>query len=313
MVTTAIVTTTDVDQFRRAIRPISEVTITGRGRFSAKVIRIDLQQLWMTRARESLPRIWHVEMGRERTGISFSTEPGPAIGWRGAQIAAHEVIPVRPGLCGWHRLFGPTNWGAVSLPDAYLAEIGASVAGRNLLPSRETIAMAVPPAALARLRRLHAEAARLAENHPKILASPGATHGLEQALVEAMLACLRPADIREDAGAFRHHAAIIKRFRAMAEARTDQAVFLPEVCAAIGVSGRTLRICCQEQLGISPKRYLLLRRLHLAQRSLRDIDPAAHSVTEIATRFGFWELGRFSVYYKDVFGESPSATLRRAG
>jgi AraC-like DNA-binding protein len=62
---------------------------------------------------------------------------------------------------------------------------------------------------------------------------------------------------------------------------------------------------------MGPKRYLLLRRMHLARRALRNAAPDATTVTDIATRFGFWQLGRFAVEYQSVFGESPSFTLHR--
>jgi AraC-like DNA-binding protein len=149
-----------------------------------------------------------------------------------------------------------------------------------------------------------------AKTNPEIIENLHGTRGLEQALVDATLGCLGSADVREDSHAKRRQVSIVDRFRAHAEAHTDEAVFLPKVCAAIGVRGRTLRDACHKQLGVGPRRFLLLRRLHLAHRALASAS-ATDQVTEIATRFGFGELGRFAVYYKEVFGESPSATLRR--
>jgi len=66
-----------------------------------------------------------------------------------------------------------------------------------------------------------------------------------------------------------------------------------------------------EHLGMGPIRFLILRRMHLVRRALLRADPSASSVTRIVTDHGFWELGRFSVAYRALFGESPSETLRR--
>ena len=95
-------------------------------------------------------------------------------------------------------------------------------------------------------------------------------------------------------------------------ANHDRPLYLAEICAATGVSERTLRICCQEHLGMGPVHYLWLRRMHFARRALVLADPATATVTEIATEFGFWELGRFSVEYRALFGEPPSASLHQS-
>ncbi len=62
---------------------------------------------------------------------------------------------------------------------------------------------------------------------------------------------------------------------------------------------------------MGPIRYLSLRRMHLVRRALLCADLATATVTRLATDHGFWELGRFSVAYRALFGESPSESLRR--
>jgi AraC-like DNA-binding protein len=128
----------------------------------------------------------------------------------------------------------------------------------------------------------------------------------------AMVVCLagqEPDAARRCGGS---HAHVMTRFEDFLVARRFEPLYLAEICAAIGVSERTLRTCCQEHLGMAPIRYLWLRRMHLARRALLRAGPETTTVTEIATEHGFWELGRFSVEYRALFGESPSASLRWA-
>jgi transcriptional regulator GlxA family with amidase domain len=54
-------------------------------------------------------------------------------------------------------------------------------------------------------------------------------------------------------------------------------------------------------------------RLQGAREALRGQWPGPITVTDVATGYGFYELGRFAVTYRTEFGESPSETLRRAG
>ena len=53
-------------------------------------------------------------------------------------------------------------------------------------------------------------------------------------------------------------------------------------------------------------------RLSRARRALLSARGRSVTVSKIATRLGFFELGRFSVEYRKLFGESPSETLRKA-
>jgi AraC-like DNA-binding protein len=288
-----------------------EMTILGRGHFEAKAVRIDLGRLQLRRLSDNLPRIAHVADTAEQAIISFRTEPGPRLIRDGAELLPPNIIWRSNAESYLHKSDGFASWAAVSLPLANMASIGAVMAGHDLTPPKDALTVTPPNTALAKLQRLHAAAGSLAENAPDVITHPEAAHGLEQALIEATVGCLATGEPGEDKSALRQHAAIMRRFRRVMEENPDQALFIPEICTAIGASERTLRTCCQELMGVSPKQYLLLRRMHLVRRDLRQSAPTATTVTEIATKYGFWQFGRFAGEYKLLFGELPSTTLGR--
>jgi AraC-like DNA-binding protein len=77
-----------------------------------------------------------------------------------------------------------------------------------------------------------------------------------------------------------------------------------------GVSVRSLQQSFQRYFGMSPMTYLRQVRLACVHEDLRQGDPALHSVTGIAYRYGFTHMGRFAAEYRAQFGISPSETLR---
>jgi len=312
MPSSAVRTFSDPDDYAAAIRATTiEMTVMGRGHFTAKLTRIDLHRLWMQRLSDNLPRILHSAFVTERAIITFRARPGPSLLWSGAELQPRDIIRHNEGENAFQYSSGPASWGAMSLPVEDMVSVGASIAGLDLTPPKDPLTHTPAPYAMAKLQRLHAATGQLAEDAPEIIANPDAARGLEQALIEALVDCLGEGTAREDKSAQRRHAMIMRRFRRAVEEIPDQLLYIHELCGAIGVSYQTLLACCQEHLGMSPKRYLWLRRMHLARRALRRVDPETATVTEIATSFGFWELGRFSVAYGSLFGEPPSASLRR--
>ncbi|MCP5232733.1 MAG: AraC family transcriptional regulator [Zoogloeaceae bacterium] len=107
---------------------------------------------------------------------------------------------------------------------------------------------------------------------------------------------------------------VIRRAEAYLESRADPSVRIDDLCVAACTSLSRLERAFRETFGVSPRRYLILRRLAAVRRELLRGEPQT-SVTDVATRWGFFHLGRFSQEYREHFAERPSQTLRtqRAG
>jgi AraC-like DNA-binding protein len=305
------VESSDPDEFVSQIRPDGcELLVTERGAFEARGTFMDIGRVYAQRRYERLSRIVDVDM--PRSGIIFLTEPGPSLFWDGAEIKYENVAFFCAGNSYRARLSGPTRWGGLSLSPDDMAQIRAPCSGETTGSISGCTVITPPRTALARLRALHAAMGNLAEAFPTPTISRGAESVIEQALIQAMLQCIGLAHVNPDTTAVQHHRLVARRFHELVAAHPLGPLHMLEISLAIGVSGRTLRLACQEQFGVSPTKYLLLRRMRLARRALREADPDLTRVTDVATDLGFWELGRFSVKYREIFGESPSATLRAA-
>lgn len=139
--------------------------------------------------------------------------------------------------------------------------------------------------------------------------------------IESCLACVVMRSIEESGTLGKSvtrtrltHARVIHRADEFLHDHGDRPVHLMEVCAAVGVSARSLEYAFKEICGVTPMRYLKARRLRLARRLLRDGTPSGMSVKQAALQSGFVQMGRFSTDYRHFFGEKPSETLcRNAG
>ena len=92
----------------------------------------------------------------------------------------------------------------------------------------------------------------------------------------------------------------------LARREANRNLTLEDLCMATNASPRILQYAFEEMKGTSPLVFLRNHRLHKARRLLLgDVE----TVKESAYSCGFSELGRFSRYYRELFGENPSETL----
>lgn len=86
---------------------------------------------------------------------------------------------------------------------------------------------------------------------------------------------------------------------------------ITDLCREFGVSERTLQYAFQSYVNLSPQAYLRICRLNRVRAALSQPLTTEITVTEVATHFGFFHMGKFAQNYRLHFGETPSKTLTR--
>jgi len=90
----------------------------------------------------------------------------------------------------------------------------------------------------------------------------------------------------------------------------DKTVTLEDLSETSGLRLRSLINAFQAVTGFSPMAYFKRERLSGVRQALQRPHPARIRVIDVATAWGFWHMGHFTADYREMFGESPSETLR---
>ena len=141
-------------------------------------------------------------------------------------------------------------------------------------------------------------------------APDSATDFWKRSVVEAFAAGILDT-IPESADLIPSPSRLVREVEHYVDTHNSKPVHISEICSVLKLSRRTLHRAFHDVTGFGPAAFLRRKRLCHVYSKLNSSDPLRTHVTQVATEFGFTELGRFSQYYRALFDEYPSETLRR--
>ena len=274
----------EAEDFEAAIRAEGclGLLVTGPGQFRARLTQVGLHRLRLSATDEPLARVALVAVPVDMILVSLPLDTGSTAISGGIRVGAGELTTLGPGQRSHMRTEGPCRWGSIQLPAADLLRYGSVLTGA---------AFAVPSAIRSwRPRRaenrlllhLHSVAISLVERGSSALVEGEAAHGLEQQLIEAVVDCLSKGLVIDTSPAMYERQDVALRFGAMLQAQPARAYRMTEICSTLGVSAQTLRLSCEEQLGMGPAEYVHRRRMELAHRELRHGNHDTTTISAVA-------------------------------
>lgn len=150
----------------------------------------------------------------------------------------------------------------------------------------------------------------MVQHLPAVLATAQCADSLAKSMRELVAAALMSGCFTEQSRTGKREAyRIVRKADEYLRDNVSRPIYHEELCAVLGASMRKMHSAFVTVVGMSPHRYLRLRRLSLVHRALHAAKGAA-LVKSIALSHGFWHLGRFAHDYRELFGEFPSEMQR---
>jgi len=151
--------------------------------------------------------------------------------------------------------------------------------------------------------------AEVSQPTPGVLTSDLVLRAYEEALLASLFFASREISIARPASDPRPHS--LRRAEGYIAANLGDAISVADLSRVAGVSSSTLSRAFRTHHGCGPMAFAKRQRLDRARQELTIAEPRGATVTDVATRFGFFHLAQFAADYRKAFGEKPSETLRR--
>ena len=284
-----------------------------RGRYAGALSTMDLGDITLQVIRSAPMLILGAPAEGNAGLLQVLESPGQAR-WDGRPVEAGETAVYHAGR--QHEALYPDDFACAILSVPASREDGAPALPADLWLPRGGLRSDVraEPVARSALATIARAVEQGAATSPSVLRGTETRRSLRAAILDAARDLLEPVDAKDGPRARdrRMRQRLVREADNYLRANPARPVYTDDLCAALGTSATRLHQAFSATFGISPHRYLKLRRMGMVRAALLSRSGPWHSVKAVALSHGFWHLGQFARDYRDLYGEAPSETLARA-
>lgn len=287
-----------------------ENTQMSSGKFKGSWLHANLGKTVFATAAYNLPVLAKGMFPKDRVTIGFIPYSSGVSKFNGQGMLSDNLL-VCPEHTEVHiRLGGNLSWSAFELKRDDLESLGCHI-------EKDIVRIyKLPPQAQIRVNMAFSEATVLLKQiqyrQPEIVDYPGAYNAIQERLSTVISSelqtlysdsnCIRPSSM------FQRYD-LVRRAESFIDNNEQENISIAQLCEDLRTTVRRLELAFSDVHGLSPKKFIMMKKFNAARKELLHASPDKCSVSEVAMRHGFFHIGRFSTTYKMIFSESPSTTL----
>ncbi len=293
----------------------SEIVQLEKGRMSGSLTHIAIADFSLSVGNFSLGVRSQGILSRRKMTFGILLDTSDKVLRMSHRMRPGDIGVTPPGMEHHGRYFGRTRFAAISIaPDEMSSFLAWEPALNDLEIWRNGALLRADPATTGfAVKRWNTMVSWIGEHGHEL--SIEAAGLWKRSLLELLAANIMRAYPLEASQRMTSALALVRKVEGFLDHVGSRPVHISELCAEFHVSRRTLHRAFDEILGVAPVAYLRHKRICAVYSLLKNADLRQTSVAKAAMQHGFIELGRFSQYYRTLFGEYPSETLgsRRQG